>query len=471
MTSADLCLRDATELAHLVRTRAVSCTELLDAHLARIERINPALNAVVSLAPEHARARARQVDQALARGAPADPLAGLPTAVKDLVPTAGLRTTFGSLVYRDHVPAEDALIVERLKAAGAVIVGKTNTPEFGAGAQTFNAIFGATRNPYDPTKTCGGSSGGAAVAVACGMVPFADGSDLAASLRNPASFCNVVGFRPSVGRIPDWPVPNAWATLSVLGPIARTAADCALALTALAGPDPRSPVAIAEPGTMFGRPLERDFRGVRVAWSRDLGGLPVDPRVTRALESQRGTLAALGCVLEDAAPDFSGATEAFRALRAHEFASRYAPLLERHRDRLKATVVWNIEAGLRLTAGEIARAESARTEIFHRARRFFERHAFLACPTVQVPPFPLEVEYPTEIDGVRLASYFEWLASCYRITLIGHPAISVPCGFTDDGLPVGLQIVGRFGDDFGVLQMAHSFEQATGVGKRRPPVD
>jgi amidase len=470
MTSADLCFRDATELAHLVRTRAVSCTELVDAHLAQIERINPALNAVVSLAPEHARAQARHADQALARGAPAGPLAGLPTAVKDLVPTAGLRTTFGSLVYRDHVPAEDALIVERLKAAGAIIVGKTNTPEFGAGSQTFNAVFGATRNPHDRAMACGGSSGGAAVAVACGMVPFADGSDLAASLRNPASFCNVVGFRPSVGRIPIWPAANAWATLSVLGPIARTVADCALAMAALAGPDPRSPISIAEPGAIFARPLGRDFRGVRVAWSRDLGGLPVDPRVTQVLESRRGTFADLGCVLEETEPDLSGATEAFHILRAHQFASRYASLLERHRDALKATVVWNIEEGLRLSGREIARAESMRTELFHRARRFFARHAFLACPTVQVPPFPIEVEYPAEINGVRLASYVEWLASCYSITLIGHPAISVPCGFTDDGLPVGIQIVGRFGDDFGVLQLAHAFEQATGVGKRRPAI-
>lgn len=470
MSDDDLCYRDATELARLVRTREVSAAELVEAHLARIEKANPALNAVVSLAPAQAHETARRIDAALARGGPAGALAGLPTAVKDLIPTAGLRTTFGSLVYRDHVPAEDALIVERLRAAGAIILGKTNTPEFGAGSQTFNAVFGATRNPYDPTKTCGGSSGGAAVAVACGMVPFADGSDLGASLRNPASFCNVVGFRPSVGRVPIWPVANAWASLSVLGPIARTVADVALAMTALAGPDPRVPIALGEPGEAFARPLARDFGGVRVAWSANLGGLPVDARVTRVLESRRGAFADLGCAVEPAEPDLSGAIEAFHVLRAHQFASRYAPLLAEHRALLKPTVVWNIEAGLRLTEPELARAEAQRTEIFHRVRGFFARHAFLACPVVQVPPFPVEIEYPTEIAGVRLANYIEWLASCSSISLVGHPAISVPCGFTDDGLPVGIQIVGRFGDDFGVLQLAHAFEQATGVGRRRPPL-
>ncbi|MCL4802265.1 MAG: amidase [Burkholderiales bacterium] len=470
MSDADLCFRDATELARLVRTRAISVAELVEAHLARIDRVNPAVNAVVSCVPEQARAQARRADAALARGEAAGALFGLPTAVKDLIPTAGLRTTFGSTIYRDHVPAEDALLVERLKAAGAIIVGKTNTPEFGAGSQTFNEVFGATRNPYELSKTCGGSSGGGAVAVACGMVPFADGSDLGASLRNPASFCNVVGFRPSVGRVPIWPVANAWASLSVLGPMARTVADVALAMSALAGPDPRSPIAVAEPGTAFARPLARDFGGVRVAWSTDLGGLPVDARVTRVLETRRGVFADLGCELAPAEPDLSGAIDAFHVLRAHQFASRYAPLLERHRGELKATVVWNIEQGLRLRGADIARAEAQRTEVFHRVRRFFERHAFLVCPVVQVPPFPIEIEYPTEINGVRLGSYIEWLASCSAFSLVGHPAISVPCGFTDDGLPVGIQIVGRFGDDFGVLQLAHAFEQATGAGRRRPPL-
>jgi amidase len=367
------------------------------------------------------------------------------------------------------VPTEDALIVERVKAAGAIIVGKTNSPEFGAGSQTFNSVFGTTRNPYDPALTCGGSSGGAAVAVACGMVPVADGSDLGASLRNPASFCNVVGLRPSVGRVPIWPTPNAWASLSVFGPMARTVSDTALLLAALAGPDSRSPISLGEPGEIFARPLERGFKGIRVAWSRDLGGAPVDPLVTQVLESQRHVFVELGCVVEEDEPDLSGATEAFHVLRAHQFAQRYAPLLAAHRDKIKPTVVWNVEAGLRLTQQDIARAEMQRTEIYHRARQFFERYEFLLCPVTQVLPFPIEIEYPTEIGGVKLANYIEWLRTCYAITVTGHPAISVPCGFSDSGLPVGIQIVGRARDDFGVLQLAYAFEQATQVGRRRPP--
>jgi amidase len=465
----DLCYRDATELARLVRSRAISATELLEAHLARIERVNPTLNAIVTCVPELAREAARRVDQALARGEPVGPLAGLPTAVKDLVQTAGVRTTFGSLVYRDHVPEQDALIVERLKAAGAVILGKTNSPEFGAGSQTFNSVFGVTRNPYDPARTCGGSSGGAAVAVASGMIPLADGSDLGASLRNPASFCNVVGLRPSVGRVPIWPTANAWASLSVYGPMARTVADVALMLAAIAGPDARSPISLGEAGAVFARPLERDFRGVRVAWSRDLGGAPVDPQITAVLSPQRRVFEDLGCSVDEDEPDLSGATEAFHVLRAHQFAQRYAPLLEEHRDKLKATVVWNIEEGLRLSQREIARAELLRTDIYHRMRRFFERYAFLLCPVTQVLPFPVEVEYPTEIGGVRLANYIEWLRTCYSITVTGFPAISVPCGFSETGLPVGLQIIGGFRDEFGLLQLAHAFEQATQVGRRRPP--
>jgi len=297
----------------------------------------------------------------------------------------------------------------------------------------------------------------------------ADGSDLGASLRNPASFCNVVGLRPSVGRVPIWPTPNAWASLSVYGPMARTVGDTALMLAALAGPDARSPISLGERGETFARPLDRGFSGVRVAWSRDLGGAPVDPLVTEVLESQRHVFTELGCVLEEDEPDLSGATEAFHVLRAHQFAQRYASLLETHRDKIKATVIWNVEAGLRLTQQEIAQAEMLRTAIYHRARQFFERYEFLLCPVTQTLPFPIEIEYPTEIGGVHLANYIEWLRTCFAITVTGHPAISVPCGFSDSGLPVGIQIVGRARDDFGVLQLAHAFEQATQVGRRRPP--
>src|SRR5437899_64674 len=303
-----------------------------------MERVNPKVNAIVTLTAERALAEAREKDGALARGEAAGPLFGLPVAHKDLVPTRGIRTTYGSPIYRDHVPDQDALLVERLRAAGAITVGKTNTPEFGAGSQTFNEVFGRTLNPYDPTKTCGGSSGGAAVALACGMVPIADGSDTGGSLRNPAAFCNVVGLRTAAGRVPAWPREAAWSSLSVQGPMARTVADAALLLSAMAGPDPRSPIAISEPGETFRRPLGRDFKGVRVAWSRDLGGLPIDRRVTAALDAQRATFEALGCHVEDGQPDFAEARQVFQVLRALNFATRYGPMLVRTRHETLDTV-------------------------------------------------------------------------------------------------------------------------------------
>jgi len=463
----ELCFTGARRLAHLIRARKLSASEVMRAFIAQIERVNPKVNAIVTFLPERALKEAKKLER---RGARLGPLAGLPIAYKDLVDTRGIRTTRGSLVYRDHVPAEDHSLVERLRAAGAIALGKTNTPEFGAGSQTFNAVFGATRNPYDPSKTCGGSSGGAAVAVACGMLPFADGSDLAASLRNPANYCNVVGFRPTPGRVPNYPAANAWDTQPVLGPVARTVADAAFLLAAMAGPDARVPISITEPGKAFTRSLARDFRGVRVAWSATLGGLPIDERVLRALAPQRKVFASLGCRMEDAEPDFEGATEAFETLRALSFSLRFAPLLRTHRGELKDTVVWNIEQGLQLDSERIARAERLRTELFQRMRRFFERHDFLVAPVNQLPPFPVELEYPREIAGVKMGNYLDWMKSCYYVTVTSHPAISVPAAFTDEGLPVGIQIVGRYRDDFGVLQLAHAFEQATQVWKRRPAI-
>jgi amidase len=452
----------------MIRARKVSASEVMRAFIAQIERVNPKVNAIVTFLPEQALKEAKKLERKGA--ARLGPLAGLPIAYKDLIDTRGIRTTRGSLVYRDHVPAEDHSLVERLRAAGAITLGKTNTPEFGAGSQTFNAVFGATRNPYDPSKTCGGSSGGAAVAVACGMLPFADGSDLAASLRNPANYCNVVGFRPTPGRVPSYPAANAWDTQPVIGPVARTVADAAFLLAAMAGPDPRVPISIAEPGKAFARSLARSFRGTRVAWSATLGGLPMDERVLRALAPQRKVFASLGCRMEDAEPDFDGATEAFETLRALSFSLRFAPLLRTHRGELKDTVVWNIEQGLRLDGERIARAERLRTGLFQRMRRFFERYDFLVAPVNQLPPFPVELDYPREIAGVKMGNYLDWMKSCYYVTITSHPAISVPAAFTDDGLPVGLQIVGRYRDDFGVLQLAHAFEQATRVWKRRPSI-
>ena len=468
LMNVDLCFLSATELRRRIVAREISITEVVRAHLAQIERVNTKVNAIVTLTAERALAEARAKDDALARGEATGPLFGLPIAHKDLVPTKGIRTTYGSPIYADHVPDVDGLIVERARAAGAVTMGKSNTPEFGAGSQTFNPVFGRTLNPYDTTKTCGGSSGGAAVALACGMVPIADGSDLGGSLRNPASFCNVVGFRPSHGRVPVWPSDTAWFGLSAQGPMARTVEDVALFLSVLAGPDRRAPLATAASGDAFRAPLGRDFHGVRVAWSRDLGGLPIDRRITGVLDAHRATFASLGCVVEDGQPDFSDAREIFQVFRAFLFSMKYGPLLKTHRDRLKDTVIWNIEQGLALAGSDIVAAEAKRTALYHRVREFMERHEFLVLPVTQVPPFDVGQPYITEIDGVKLPTYIDWMRVCSDITVTGLPAISVPGGFTEDGLPVGLQIVGRFQDDFGVLQLAHAFEQATGFGKRRP---
>jgi amidase len=482
MGAPELVFLPARSLARLLRTRKVSAHEVMQAFIAQIERVNPKVNAIVTFIPEQALKEAKRRDKRPSpRPSPkgeGELLAGLPIAYKDMINTKGIRTTYGSPIYADNVSAEDHAIVERLKAAGAITLGKTNTPEFAAGSQTFNPVFGTTRNPWDLDKTCGGSSGGAAVAVACGMLPFADGSDLGGSLRNPGNFNNVVGLRPTPGRVPNYPASDVWQVMSVLGPIARSVDDAAFLLSAMAGPDPRSPIGISEPGTVFGKRLARDFRKVRVAWWGTSGGrlrgaadIPVDARVAAVLDKQRKVFESLGCVVEDAQPDLSGADEVFHVIRALGFVQRYHDLLEKHRGRIKDTVVWNIEQGLALDAPRIARALNLRSDIFRRMREFMEHYEFLCMPVNQVPPFPASQPYVDTINGVKLASYIEWMRTCYSITVTSHPAISVPAGFTNDTppLPVGLQIVGRYRDDLGVLQVAHAFEQATRVGEARPP--
>jgi amidase len=461
----DIVSKSAKSLARLLRSRRISRVEVMKAFIAQVERTNPKVNAIVTFLPEAALAEARKLDRKRGRGAKEiGPLQGLPIAYKDMVETKGIRTTYGSPIFADNVPAHDQLMVERLKAAGAITLGKTNTPEFAAGSQTFNAVFGTTLNPYDLDKTCGGSSGGAAVAVACRMLPFADGSDLGGSLRNPANFCNVVGFRPTPGRVPTYPAMDAWNTMSVLGPIARTAEDAAFLLSAMAGPDIRAPISIAEEGARFAKPLARKFRKVRVAWSANLGGLPVDKRVIEVLAKQRRVLESLGCIVEDAEPDLRGADEVFATLRANSFAMRFKDLLDKDRGRIKDTVIGNIEKGLALSGVDVGRAIAMRTAVFQRMSKFMERYEFFCLPVSQVPPFPASQPYVTEIDGVKLPTYIDWMKSCYHITCTSHPAISVPAGFTSDAkpLPVGLQIVGRYRDDFGVLQLAHAFETARG---------
>ena len=467
---SDVVFASARELVRRLASRELGAAELMARFLARIEAVNPRVNAIVTLLPEAALDGARAADAVLARGAPPGPLHGLPIAVKDLTPTRGIRTTFGSPIYRRFVPDADALYVARLRAAGAIVIGKTNTPEFGAGSHTFNPLFGATRNPYATGRTCGGSSGGAAVAVACGMLPFADGTDMGGSLRNPASWCNVVGFRPSPGRVPVWPRTALFDALDVAGPIARHVADAALLLSVMAGPDRRAPLSSETPGARFRAPLERDFAGTRVAWSPTLGGYPVEPVVRETCGAAAARFAELGCTVEEADPDLRGADEVFRTLRAHAFARTHAAHLRDHRAALKETVVRNVEQGLALSAQEVARAEARRAALFDRVVEFFRRFDYLVCPAAQVAPFPVETDWVREIDGVRLATYVDWMAVCYAITVTGCPAIAVPAGFTPDGLPLGIQIVAPPKCDFEALQLAQAYEHVTGFAARRPPL-
>jgi amidase len=469
-TASSVCFMSAIEMARLIRTKKLSAREALAAHLKQIERVNPKVNAIVTLVPEMAAAAAAKADEMQARGEKLGALHGLPVAHKDLLDTRGIRTTFGSRLYKDNIPTEDDIVVDRMRRAGAITIGKTNTPEFGAGSQTFNEVFGATHNPYDLTKTCGGSSGGAAVALACGFVPVASGSDTGGSLRNPAAFCNVAGFRPSIGRVPNPQAAFAWLTLSTSGCLGRSVADLAFALSTIAGPDSRAPLSIDEPGARFARPLDRSFKGVRVAWFKDLGGVPFDPRVRTVVDRHRRTFESLGCIVEQEEPDFAPAEVAFRILRAWNTANAYGERLRQHPDLFKDTLKGEIEDGLRLTGADVARAETAHGLLWRRFQEFLEKYEYFVLPTTQLPPFDVNTPYPTEIAGVKFDSYIDWMKSCWYVSATGNPAASVPAGFTLEGLPVGVQIVGRNKGDFGVLQMAHAFEQATGFGRRRPAV-
>ncbi|MBU3624309.1 amidase [Polynucleobacter sp. AP-Latsch-80-C2] len=470
MQNDDLCFLSATEQSELIRSKKISATQLIQAHLDQIERLNPTLNAIVTLTAESAMAEAASADKKMAANEVVGVLHGLPVAHKDLFLTKGVRTTFGSLAFKDFVPDVDSLPVERLKKAGGISLGKTNTPEFGAGSQTFNAIFGSTPNPYDLTKTCGGSSGGGAVALASGMISIADGTDLGGSLRNPASFCNLVGIRPSVGRVPSWPESLGWYTMSVPGPMARTVQDVALAMAAMSGPDDRSPISLEAPGEMFLNPLARSFKGCKIAFSANLGGLPVEPEVAKVIESTRAVFQDLGCEVINDEPNISEADEIFMLWRAWRTELRITPLLKEHRAQIKDTVIWNAEQGLPITGPQLVRAEAKRTELYHRMREFFKKYDFLVLPVSQVAPFSIDQEYPAEINGVKMNTYIDWQKSAYHISALGNPAISVPAGFTSDHLPVGIQIVGRHRDDFGILQLAYAFEQKTQFAQRRPPI-
>ena len=472
MSDRDLCFTPATELARLFRARKVSPLEVMQSVLARIDAVNPRVNAYVTVARDSALRAARQATRALRPGATLPALHGIPVSIKDLTPTKGIRTTWGSKVFEDHVPAEDSLVVARLKAAGAIVVGKTNTPEFGAGGNTYNAVFGATRNPWNLALTCGGSSGGAAVALACGMGPVAQGSDLGGSLRMPAAFCGVVGFRTTPGLVPVYPKDLAWDSLAVTGPMARTVGDVALMLSAMAGPDDRAPLSYDVDTRVFVGAVRRpSIRGWRVAWTPDLDGLiAVDPEVAGVAERAARVLGSLGARVRTASPSFAELNEIVLGTRGLSMAALHADKLPRWRDQMQKGLVWNIEQGLALTSREIGRAEKLRSILWERVRRFMESYELLVLPTVPVKPFPVEQPYPTEIGGKPLQNYIQWVALTYAISVVGLPAISVPAGFTRDRLPVGIQIVGRRRQEAAVLSAAAAFERAAPWADRIPPL-
>ena len=470
MSEAPLHYRSARWLRDRVAAGELSAVEVLEAHLARIEAVNPAVNAIVTLAPERALEEARAADARAAAGEPLGLLHGLPVAIKDLMDTAGIRTTMGSRVHAERVPTADALIVQRLRAAGAIVLGKTNSPEFGAGSHTFNDVFGATRNPWDPGRSAGGSSGGAAAALAAGMVPIADGSDLGGSVRNPAAFCNVFGLRPSPGRIASTRPGDGWDPMTVLGPMARSADDAALLLAAIAGPDRRWPLSIDEDPAPFADLEPGSLAGARIAWGPTADGLPVEPEVSAALAAAVERLAAAGAEVVEVEPDLAGADLVFETYRALEFFAGHRAEARSYPDLVKPEVVADVERGAALTSEEIVTAAALRTELFRRTQALLADYDVLALPTVQVSPFPVDWRHPETVAGVEMERYYTWMRSCTRISATNLPALSVPAAFTPAGLPVGLQLVGRHRGELALLALAAAVEAELGAADQRPPL-
>jgi amidase len=471
LSDAPLHQLSATRLAHLLSRREISAREVVTDHLKQIEATNPLVNAIVTLDADRALARAAWCDDVIVKSGPVGPLHGIPIAHKDLQDTAGLRTTYGSPIYADHIPLRNSLLVERSRAAGAICVGKTNTPEFGTGSHTYNAVFGVTRNPWSTDHSAGGSSGGAAAALAARMVPLADGSDMGGSLRNPASFCNVVGLRPSAGLVPSWPVTDGWFTLAVDGPMARSVQDAALLLSVIGGHDPRSPIAWPGSARHFRDSLESDVRSRRIAWCPEPAGVPVDPRVRDVLETTaRAAFEALGVELVDEQPNLDGAEESFLVLRAWHYAMSLGDDYRSHRGELNDDVAWNIELGLGLRAEQIAEAIETRTALYERIATFMQHVDAIAMPVSQVPPFLASERWVTSINDEPQLTYLDWMRSCYLVSATGLPSISVPCDFTGEGLPVGLQLVGQPCGDFALLELAHATETAMGASTACPPM-
>ena len=455
----------AAELARLIRARKAGPVEVTEAHLAAIERINPAVNAFCTVAAEKALAWAREAQAAVRKRARLGPLHGVPVGIKDLTPTAGIRTTWGSTLYRDHVPTEDAEVVVRLKAAGAIVLGKTNTPEFGAGANTVNKVFGATRNPWNTALSASGSTGGGAAALAARMVPLAEGSDFGGSLRTPAAFCGVIGLRTTAGLIPKHPSTLPWHDQSVAGPMARSAEDCALLLDAMTGLSEKSPLSCAAPWTSAHAIVAKakDLKKLRLAYAPDIAGIGVDAEVERICRAAAGDLGAAGAKVEDIEINLSDGRDAFLALRGEAMVGNHLDRLERIGE-LGDNLAGNIRAGLALTVTEIARAERKRAEIWHRWRALFEKYDLVLTPTAPVPPFPVEKNYPEVIYGRKLQHYIDWIGPTFLVSLAALPAASVPAGLTSAKLPVGLQIVGPRFSEPKILSLAKFVEAAHPIG-------
>lgn len=471
------CDLTAIEARRLIGTRRLSPVELLESCLARIAAVNPAVNAMVAMDTERAQVSARAAEAAVMAGGPLGPLHGLPIGIKDLEETEGLRTTWGSPIFADHIPTRDEAMVANLRNAGAIVVGKTNTPEFGAGANTRNLVYGATGNPFDPTRSAAGSSGGSAVALACGMVPIASGSDTGGSLRNPAAFNGIVGFRPSPGVVPAERRGHGWSALPVLGPMARNAADCALLLSAMADDDALDPLAYTLPGQAVRRgmpPLRGiDLATLRVAATPDFGFAPTERHVREVFASRVAALAPMFGRVAEASPDCAGTDEAFEVLRAAGFIASHAEKVRTRPQDVGPNVRANVEEGLRYSLADYARAASEQTRIYRLWQGFFRDHDIILTPAITISPRPWAELYPAEIDGQATRTYFHWLAMAYAVTLVGHPAISLPLGLDRAGMPFGLQIVGPRGGDALVLAVAAAIEAAVAgdATLRRPLPD
>jgi amidase len=476
-TTTDLVMMNAAELSQTIHAKRASCREVMAAYLDHISRLNPKVNAIVSLQePDALLKQADERDAQLARGQSLGWMHGFPHAVKDLAPTIGIRTTWGSPLL-DSIPDHDAIFVERLRKNGVILIGKTNAPEFGLGSQTYNTIFGATRNAYDQSKCAGGSSGGAAVSLALRMLPVADGSDMMGSLRNPGGYNNVFGFRPSFGRVPNGPSLDVFGhILSVDGPMGRSPADAARLLSVMAGPDARDPLSIEQDPALFAQSLARDFKGVRLAWLGNFGGyLPMEPGVLDLCTQSFKAFQSIGCTIDEALPDFppDRLWHTWLVLRHWMVGCGLADFYKDpvKRAKLKPEAQWEVEGSFKLTAQDVADAEVARTSWYRSVCRLFDSFDFLLLPSAQVFPFDVDVHWPHEINGVKMDTYHRWMEVVVPGTLSGCPSISVPVGFNSSGLPMGMQIIGRHHADFTVLQLAHAYDQATGwVRAHLPPL-